>query len=332
VKHAPFLRDLFWVILFPLAVLWAIIAYLRRRIVRPRYQSSLPVLCVGNLHSGGSGKTPLVASISKHYQSTRLAILSRGYGGELEHGFGRVEKEEVLGAKRFGDEPWMLSQIISHPIFVGKDRVASVKKIEALGNFSGVLLDDGFQHLALAKQVSLVAVDVNRSLDESNCIPLGELREPLSAFRYAHAVVLTGVEQAEAASRWRGFLAKRFPSLPVFHANATLHLPKATAGESFGAFSGIASPERFERGLRALGEIKWLRSFADHHPYSEADLDRLIKTKSEHGVTHLLTTEKDFFKVGERLKARGERVSPVRIEYDLSPDFWYFLENRWISK
>jgi len=331
-KHAPFLRDLFWVLLFPLAGLWATVAFFRRRLVRPRYRSSLPVLCVGNLHSGGSGKTPLVASISKYYQATAVAILSRGYGGELEHSFGRVEKEEATGARRFGDEPWMLSQTVSHPIFVGKDRVASVKKVEAMGSFSGVLLDDGFQHLALAKQVSLVAVDVNRSLDEANCIPLGELREPLSAFRYADAVVLTGVEIGDAAKRWREFLATRFPSLPVFPAKLTLHLPKTSGTETFGAFSGIASPERFERGLRALCEIKWLRSFSDHHPYSEADLDRLVRAKAEQGVTHLLTTEKDFFKVGERLKARGERVSPVRIEYDLSPDFWYFLENRWISK
>ena len=108
--------------------------------------------------------------------------------------------------------------------------------------------------------------------------------------------------------------------------------PKVSADEKFAAFCGIAHPERFQRTLEKIGNVFWVKAFPDHHPYSDTDLQQLVEAKKRLGASKLLTTDKDYFKLNERFSALGESLQTLRIGYDLSPDFWYFLENRWMSK
>lgn len=326
-------REFFFVILLPLSLVWAVITFFRRRWYPDykRYYSRLPILCVGNIHSGGSGKSPLVAAIANHF--SEVAILSRGYRGQLESEGGLVDPAHTEGAARFGDEPWMLSQLMSAPIYVGKDRVRSVQGLEREKKFRGVILDDGFQHLRLGRNLDLAVVSVSAKLSEAYCLPWGDLREPLSSLRFAHAVVLTGEDQASERA-WRQYLASRCPEVPVFTAKLTVEgifqgkNPAKPSGVA-AAFSGIAGPERFRK---SAGEVKWLRAFPDHHSYSDSDLRWILQEKRKVGADYLLTTDKDFFKLIRRFQALGEAVFSMRIGYELSPEFWYFLENRWIAK
>lgn len=327
VRNISLLREVFWVFFFPAAVLWALVARARRRFHKPGYRSSLRVLCVGNIHSGGSGKTPLVAAIADRYRDAGIAILSRGYRGELEKSFGEVHLDIAEGARRFGDEPWMLAQLTHLPVFVGRDRAAAIQNLEKRERIRGVILDDGFQHLRLARDLDIVVIDTQRKLTDAYCLPLGELREPFGALKHAGGIVLTGGDD----SAWREFLAKHFPLVPVFSARLVTHFPEARPDERLAAFCGIAHPERFVRSLAAM-EVTWLRAFSDHHAYSDTDLRWLVEEKKRVGAKRLVTTDKDYFKLNERFSALGESLARVRIEYDLSPDFWYFLQNRWISK
>jgi len=325
VRNPSLFRELFWIFLFPASVVWAGVTLLRRRFSKSGYRSPLAVLCVGNIHSGGSGKTPLVAAIAQKYREAGVAILARGYRGELEKSFGEVTLGTPEGARRFGDEPWMLAQTTGVPVFVGRDRVAGVKALEKKEKYRAVILDDGFQHLALARDLDLVVIDTNRKLEDAYCLPLGELREPFSSLNDAGAIILTGIGDEKA---WRDFLKSRFSAVPIFSARLVSHFP---AGQKFAAFSGIAHPERFQTSLVPHGAA-WIKAFPDHHPYSDEDLHFLINEKKRLGCSQLLSTEKDYFKLNGRFSALGESLASVRIEYDLSADFWYFLQNRWMSK
>ncbi len=328
-KRVAILRDLFWIFLFPLSVLWAGFTHIRRKFVRPIYQPLIPVLCIGNIHSGGSGKTPLVAAVAERFPG--VAILSRGYRGRSESGGSWVNKESLDGPREFGDEPWMLSQLTGSPVLVGKDRVRSVQEVEKNSKFVGAILDDGFQHLRLGRKLDLIAIDVERKLEDAYCLPLGELREPLSALGRAGGVVLTGVENKEREIIWRGFLSSRFPRVPVFSGKLSLKNWSLDPSTSVFGFCGIAGPNRFQNLLESHACVKGFRSFSDHHVYGQDDLEGILSAaRSLQAVC--VTTDKDYFKLRGRFEERGESLLSLRIGYELSEDFWYFLKNRWISK
>ncbi|MCB0406013.1 MAG: tetraacyldisaccharide 4'-kinase, partial [Bdellovibrionales bacterium] len=140
-SHIPLLRRLFWVLWLPLSLVWAFVARLRRRHAPAgAYRSSLRVLCVGNLHSGGSGKTPVVRAICEGLKGIRPAVLARGYRARLSRSGALVDKL-VGGPAEFGDEPWMLAQVLDCPVYIGADRVAMAKKIEQDGLCDLIVMD-----------------------------------------------------------------------------------------------------------------------------------------------------------------------------------------------
>jgi tetraacyldisaccharide 4'-kinase len=327
-------RELFWALLLPVSLLWAAVTWARRRWYpkKLRYRSQLPVLCVGNLHTGGSGKTPLVAEIADHFRARNPVILSRGYRSASSDAGAWLDASEARGPERYGDEPWMLAKRLSLPVYVGCNRTKALEAIEALSGNGLVVMDDGFQHLKVERDIDLVAIQAARHPLDSFCLPLGDLREPYSSLRAASAIVLVGRESD--MEPWKALIGQVAPELPVFSAirrveglwnGAAFHAP--SEGRLAG-FCGIAYPKAFEQELLAFPESRLVRAFSDHHAFTSSDVDGLLEHKREMGAGALVTTEKDWYKAAPLFEARGEKLLALRIRYELSSEFWRFLEQR----
>jgi tetraacyldisaccharide 4'-kinase len=276
----------------------------RRRLDRP-------VVSVGNLVVGGSGKTPLVAAIARLLLAAgeRPAILSRGYGrrrvvdGVLVVSDGTRVLQPVTCS---GDEPLMLArQLPGVPVLVAPDRFLAGRVAERQLDATVLLLDDGFQHLQLARDVDLLLVDA-ADLAEP-VLPSGRLREPLDAASAADAVLVAGdPAQAAAVAGWLG-LSRSFAVVPRY---GTLRI--VPGGEVMSgrprvfATSGIARPGRFSDALRAEGwDVAGEMRFADHYWYTRRDLDRIHGAARRVGAEVVVTTEKDAVRM-EGLLAAGD--------------------------
>jgi len=261
-----------------------------------------PVISVGNLVVGGSGKTPLVAALAKLLSDAgeRPSILSRGYGRrESADGVVVVSDGERLCAtvRQSGDEPYMLAQLLPRvPVFVSPDRYLSGRLAERRLNCTVHLLDDGFQHVQLRRDVELVVID-RAHLDE-RLLPFGSLREPISAARAADALLVSGNDtDVEAVTSQLG-VEHVFRLAPTYDA---LRAIGAGGGEAFEArdrrvvaLAGIARPERFFAALRGLGwDVVRELVFRDHHWFTARDVDAIRRVAAEADVDLVITTEKD---------------------------------------
>lgn len=291
-------------------------ALYRRGWLRTRH-AGVPVISVGNLAAGGTGKTPIVALVAGLLDGAGLspAVISRGYGGRrkrdpmiVSDGTGA---RPLATAAEAGDEPVMLARALPGvPVVVARRRAQGASL--AVERFSSrcLVLDDGFQHLALARDLDLVILDDGAPFDNGRLLPAGFLREPPGALKRAGAVILT---RAAAAPGGRGSQGPPLgawlrPETPLFHAEfrardlagaggEAIHPIEWLRGRRVAAFAGIARPERFERTLSALGaEISEFAAFADHHVYTDADAERLAALASRAGA--LVTTEKDLSRLG----------------------------------
>ncbi len=265
----------------------------------PAARAAVPVVSVGNLTLGGTGKTPLVAWIARRYRERgcRVAIVSRGYGAR------RGERS---------DEAAELALVLPDvPHVADRDRVAAVERARRDGS-QVVVLDDGFQHRRLARRLDIVVVDATDPFGCGHLFPRGLLREPLASLRRADAVVLT---RATAISRERRAairtaLAAAAGQLPEVWIDAG-HQPVALAGHDGrrlplewlaghrpAAFAGIGNPAAFRDTLTRLGSAPVaFRAFPDHHPYSDADVRGLADWSAAAGATALVTTLKDLVKL-----------------------------------
>jgi tetraacyldisaccharide 4'-kinase len=257
----------------------------------------VPVVSVGNLTLGGTGKTPCVESVAGFYRGLGLAVavLSRGYGADA----GRNDEAMVL-EENLPDVPHLQ----------GADRVGlAATAVEELES-DVLVLDDGFQHRRLARDLDIVLLDATQPLRREYLFPRGLLREPVGSLSRAGLVVLTRADQVEpeGLDAQRHWLRARFPALPVATA---VHAPVALVGtddtrdvlelkgKPVGAFCGIGNPEAFRRTLADLGaKVVAFRAFPDHHPYSRADVDevRTWAAALPPGAA-VATTQKDLVKL-----------------------------------
>ncbi len=332
---SPLLSEITWVVAYPLACLWALAVRARRAFLagRPRVRTRAKTLIVGNLHSGGSGKTPIVAAIAARFAHLQPAIVSRGYRGLLSARGAQVDLSQADGPRQFGDEPWMLARRLNAPVFIGRARGRALLQAEAHHRAGFLLLDDAFQNFSFRHDLNLVAIQADRDLREANCLPLGELREPLLSLRAASAVVLVVGQDALSLARWKAYLASNFAQLPIFEARPQVEGVWGAEGAvtvsgslKWGAFSGIARPAAFAASLAGTLTPVFVESFADHHPYDARLVDRLIKLQTQHGVHHLITTEKDWHKAAPLFAERSQALFYLRIGYVFSDQFWYFLQ------
>lgn len=288
-----------------------------RRGVFRSYHFPVPVVSVGNLTMGGTGKTPMVHYLARLLQqnSFKPAIISRGYGGTAQGPVNIVSDgcSLLLDAKAAGDEPRMLAETLPGvPVLTGIVRRLPAQRAVDLGA-DVLLLDDGFQHLPIQRDVNLVLFNTDRLAGNSRVFPGGDLREPVAALHRATGFVLTGVYEAnrDRAQRFRDLLATKFPGIPTFltgyevetlvrlmPSGETVPVAAATVANLKGyGFCGIAHPESFRETVRGIGvDLTGFTGFADHRQYSDSLVERLISTARKTGADFLLTTEKDLVK------------------------------------
>jgi len=260
------------------------------------------VISIGNLSVGGAGKTPFVILLGELLKSrgVKFDVLSRGYGRRTR---GVLLVDPGGASKQFGDEPLLIARRLEVPVVLGEDRYQAGKLAEAKFGPQLHLLDDGFQHRALARDFDIVLVTPDDARDR--LLPAGRLREPLSALFRADAIVLTG--GAEAASFpldgkliWRvrrGIVPTNVSARPV-------------------AFCGIARPQNFMLQLRKAGiEPAAEAIYRDHHAYSEKDIRDLLALKANSAADGFITTEKDAINLGGYFSALEPlTVVPVKME------------------
>ncbi|MDA1043044.1 MAG: tetraacyldisaccharide 4'-kinase [Proteobacteria bacterium] len=274
------------------------------RVKKRGLHAQVPVICVGNLNIGGTGKTPFVSDLAQRLLGAQ--IVSRGYGGRVT-GPVLVDLTRHTAAD-VGDEPLLLAAFA--PTWVAKNRAAAVEAAQASGA-RVILMDDGFQNATVSKDLSILVVDAKRGFGNGFCLPAGPLREPISAgLKRADLLVLIGTPLDGAT-----FLQRYEITIPYVQANLQ---PLATGmtwqGARVMAFAGIGHPENFFTSLRDVGaNIIDSQALDDHQPLTESLMVRL-SARAKAASAQLVTTEKDAVRLPKAWQGQVLTL-PVRLQF-----------------
>lgn len=293
-----------------------------------------PVIGVGNLAVGGTGKTPLVMAIVQALQKLELpaAVLSRGYGGvgaTATKGVTWVcrDGQTLLGADVAGDEPLLLARRLQVPVAVGPERFVVGSAVLAELGPRVLVGDDLFQHRRLHRDLDIVCLDAADPM-AGGLMPRGRLREPMTGLRRAHAVVLTRAGDAEATAKTRAWLRSFWGTGPVLTCRHKIgglirHQGKAVGpselkGRPVLAFCGLARPESFKAGLGEFGfQVNGIEAFPDHYPFTPEDMARLWQKTADLGAAALVCSEKDQVRLPAVLPPEMELwVTQLELEFD----------------
>lgn len=295
----------------PLAPLWLAGMAVHRAAARLRPdEPERPVISVGNLAMGGTGKTPMVRWLCRELaaRGLRVAVLTRGYG-RRERAPAALLPGEEAPVEITGEEALLILRDGHAAVAVGGDRRAARRLLEQGRGYRAdvYVLDDGFQHWATRRELDIVLVD---ALDpfRGGVFPGGRLREPFAALRRAGAIILTKTEMGRSYAGLAGEIRRHNPHAPLYLARFCAEMPELGARERAGAFCGIGQPESFRRTLAELGiEPVFFRAFPDHWRYREQEIEEMLRL-----APALLTTEKDLPNLPPRL--RGDpRIAAVRV-------------------
>jgi len=344
-RHVAPLQMLAW----PLSHAWMAGA-------RSRFESNLrkqrridaPVISVGNLSMGGTGKTPCVLRVAELLKSRGEApgILTRGYGRVSPDKILTLEAGAHFPAERTGDEPQIFLRSGIAPVGIGADRYRAGMLLRDYFGVKTLVLDDGFQHVQLARDVDIVLIDALDPLGGGGVFPLGRLREPFSAIARADVVLITRAHFSDLAPAIERAVTQWNPRAPIFRASLE---PQAWVNsrdearypigeppfQHAGAFCGLANPQSFRRTLERLGvsPVCWYE-FDDHHRYRAREFRRLQHHFADHGADAMVTTEKDainlcgdmpesmpvyYLKVSMAIEREGDFLRAVARAHGLMP-------------
>jgi len=281
--------------------------------VLKQHRLSVPVISVGNLTMGGTGKTPVTIYLGSLLADMNPVIVSRGYKSKSISEVHIVSDGNTIhsNVEVSGDEPVLIAESLPGvPVLTSKKRSSAGQY--AIDKFQTgiIILDDGFQHLALCRDLNIVLFKVDSFLGNNRIFPGGDMREPLKALGRADCFLLTCVDEdtRERALAIQNALGKRFPGTPTFlaayessaivdHGGSKRDVLELNSQNLF-AFCGLASPASFQRTLARAGvNIVGFKGFKDHHGYSGEDLKKLVRDAKNAGAQGLITTEKDMVKL-----------------------------------
>ena len=304
--------------------------------LKRRFRPDVPVICVGNLSTGGTGKTPVVIAIVRMLQAAgrRVGVLTRGYKGGARRLALRAERgaaELTVTPREVGDEPFLLAEKLQGAhLLVGADRAQSARlAVEEFG-CNVLVLDDGFQHWGLARDLDIVLLDATMPAGQRHLLPWGAMREPWSALGRASVAVVTKAFDPAQRQRTAERVRREHPGLPLWQATfAPGPIQRLATGKAIDAreldagpvvlVCGLAAPDSFERTARELGATIAARFFyPDHFAYPELVVRYVERQAARLGARWLLTTEKD------AVKLRG-RTSPQ------SPWAIVSIETQWLD-
>ncbi len=313
-------------LLIPLSWMYRIIVELRGwlydlRLLKPK-RLPRPVISVGNIVAGGTGKTPVVIWIAKalRQEGVSVAILLRGYGSQSEQSAGIVSdgKEAFMSVEASGDEAAMITRELSMApahcgkkkpastfVLIGKDRYAAGIQAIRSGNVGALILDDGFQHRKLARNLEIVTIDATQPFGTGKLLPAGTLREPALALRRADLILITRIDLIESPFQIRKTVEKLAPGTPIVESchqptelyrlgtneKFELHLLK---GKRLLAVCGIGNPKAFADTLRRCQpKCVKLLAFPDHHRYTPKDIRQIQDCANQTQADLIVTTRKD---------------------------------------
>ena len=274
------------------------------------YKSQALTVSVGNLTTGGVGKTPVVSEIANYYsrKGKKTAILSRGYGGKLDNKTPNIISEgngPLFSAKEAGDEPYWLSEnsLCSVVITCAKRILGAKTAVEKFAS-EVLIIDDGFQHRKLVRDLNLMLVDAKNKFGNGFLLPAGPLRESFNGVKRADKIIVVNksfddkdalkyCDELKNKFNKPVYLCKMVPEVVYNLANKSL-LPK---GSRVVAFSAIGQPKEFYAFLQKDYKLSAIVDFEDHYSYEEADIERLIRIAKREGITNIVTTEKDAVKI-----------------------------------
>ncbi len=316
----------------PLQMIWMAGSRLKRKAPK---KLDARVISVGNLSMGGTGKTPCVLSVAE-------LLKARGaHPGILTRGHGRVSHEPVLTlapgqripAHHTGDEPQIFLRSGVAPVGIASDRYAAGKALIAAFGCDTLILDDGFQHRALARDVDIVLLDALNPLGGGGVFPLGRLREPFRAISRAGMVLITRSEFSDLAPAIEREVRRWNPHAPIFRARLRpCAWVRASTGETYppdappfhraGAFCGLGNPHAFRRSLQRLGihPAAW-EEFEDHHRYRIHEMQRMRRSFEDAGAEAMVTTEKDEVNLPEMHEEMPTYYLRIAMEIDREEEF-----------
>ncbi|HIC40295.1 MAG TPA: tetraacyldisaccharide 4'-kinase [Piscirickettsiaceae bacterium] len=303
-------------LLLPIAGVFYLLSSLRRRLYRigliATHHFDVPVIVVGNITVGGSGKTPIVIALVNYFkqQGKQVGVVSRGYGGAHQQGSLLVSQD--IQASKSGDEPLLIATQTQVPVIINKDRSQAVKDLITNHHVDLIISDDGLQHYAMGRSVEIAVVDGQRRFGNGFFLPAGPLRESESRLKSVDFVINNGALYAGEIPS--GLVPKAFINVVTneqkpldFFANQTCH-----------AIAGIGHPQRFFDSLVELGVNAQNHAFADHHLFTQKDLEF-------EGNYPIIMTAKDCVKCKD---FATQQMWYLQVDADLSDDFLTKLTNK----
>ncbi len=298
--------------MLPLSFIYYIIVLLKYICSKPK-AVGIPVICVGNVVLGGTGKTPTVIAIANFFKQRgkKVAIISRGYKGSLSF----AREATLVGDHttiQVGDEALMLSKVA--PTYINRNRFLSANRAKNDGA-EIIIMDDGLQNYTLKKDFSVLLIDSNYGLGNGLLLPAGPMRETLKmAFSKSGCIIYTGGSSVKVDS-----------PLPRFYVEMRIKNAEQLRNKTFIALCSIASPDKFFTTLKELNiKVAEQFTFGDHHNYSEQELEIIVNLANKLGQK-IITTTKDIVKIPTSYQNHFEVVD---IEYILPNEFWDYCKLR----